>query len=56
MISAEFKLIAEKTRALIDEADRTIAYSEATIEQSKKLIDDINEKRLEREAGKINLK
>ena len=50
MIPAEFKMITEKTRHLIDDANHTIEYSKTIIEQSKKLILGIDEKRLEREA------
>ena len=52
MIPAELKLITERTRHLIDAANRTLEYSKKIIEQSKKLIFGINEKRLRREAKK----
>ena len=51
MIPAELKLITERTRYLIDAANRTLEYSKKIIEQSKKLIFGINENRLGREAA-----
>jgi hypothetical protein len=51
MMPAELKLITERTRHLIDAANRTLEYSKTIMEQSKKMILGINKKRLEREAA-----
>ena len=51
MMPAELKLITERTHHLIDAANHTLEYSKTVIEQSKKLILGINEKRFEREAA-----
>ena len=45
----ELKLITERTHDLIAAANHTLEYSKIVIEQSKKLILGINEKRLQRE-------
>ena len=55
MMPAEFKLMTEKTRHLIDDANHTIEYSKTIIEQSKKLILGIDEKRRERETRENRL-
>jgi hypothetical protein len=55
MMPVELKLMTEKTRHLIDDANHTIEYSKTIIEQSKKLILGIDEKRLERETRKNRL-
>jgi len=43
----ELKLITERTHDLIAAANHTLEYSKIVIEQSKKLILGINEKRLQ---------
>ena len=54
MIPAELKLITERTHDLIAAANHTLEYSKIVIEQSKKLILGINEKRLQRERRRKN--
>ena len=54
MMPAELKLITERTHHLIDAANHTLEYSKIVIEQSKKLILGINEKRLQRERRRKN--
>jgi hypothetical protein len=46
MMPVELKLITERTHDLIAAANHTLEYSKIVIEESKKLIIGINEKRL----------
>jgi hypothetical protein len=47
MMPVELKLITERTHDLIAAANHTLEYSKIVIEESKKLIIGINEKRLQ---------
>ena len=47
MMPVELKLITERTHDLIAAANHTLEYSKIVIEESKKLILGINEKRLQ---------